>query len=397
MKIVFIIVKKEILDILRDTKSVIVMMVLPLLLFPLLTQLVVRISISHTTESETRRLKIGLISNHNAKQLTTLLQNRKDVNLNLNIDFTDLRRSMDGKEIDVAIVVSKDFDAQTTRNSTGNMDLYYKTSSESNIIKERVTRMVDEFKEIILSERLKEKNLNKDFATPVKTNLIDIASSKEKTGEYLGGVIPYIFIIFCFMGAVYPSIDIGVGEKANNTIQTLLTSPVSRTQIVMGKFLVIVLSGLISACLSIIGAYYAFSNANLPQNIMHGLVKIIEIKAILLTIALLIPLSVLFASLLLAISIYSKSLKEANSLITPLNFTILIPILIAALPGVEFNSFTAIVPLLNVSLATKEIIAGTIKTTLLIEVFGSIFVYATVSLYFCKRWFEKESVILRGI
>ena len=398
MKIIFIIFKKEILDILRDTKSVLVMLVLPLLAFPLLTQLVTKLSISHKNESETRLLKVGLISNNNAKQLATLLQERKDININLNIDLNKLNKYIDDKKSDIIIVVSKDFDTQTINNFTGNIDLYYKTSSESSITKNRIIQIIDEFKETLLNNRLKEKGLNKEFITPIKINHIDIASVKEKLGEYLGRVVPYVFIIFCFMGASYPSVDIGVGEKERCTIETLLTSPVNRMQIVMGKFFVITFTGLVSACLSIVGAYYAFSNAtDLNKDVLKGLVKIIEIKSLLLTLSLLIPLCVLFASILLAISIWAKSTKEANSLITPFNFIVFIPIVIAALPGVEFNSITALVPVLNVSLATKEIIAGTMKITLLIKVFASLFLYAAASLYFCTKWFEKDDIILRGI
>ena len=162
--------------------------------------------------------------------------------------------------------------------------------------------------------------------------------------------------------------------------------------------MVITAAGLISAGLAIVGLYFAIKQAvNLPKGLLGGLLKIIELKSILLILSLLVPLCVFFAAILLSISIFANSFKEAQSIMTPMNFIVIVPVIIVILPGIKLNAVTALVPILNVSLATKDIIAGSIKTGLLIEVFASLFTIAGLSLYFCSKWFKREEVIFRGI
>lgn len=84
-------------------------------------------------------------------------------------------------------------------------------------------------------------------------------------------------------------------------------------------------------------------------------------------------------------------------MISPLMIVVILPVLIGLVPGISLDTVTAVIPVLNVSLATKEIIAGTIKTGLLLEVYASLLVLAGLSLYGCTRWFEREETIFRGV
>ncbi|MBU4267906.1 MAG: ABC transporter permease, partial [Acidobacteria bacterium] len=104
-----------------------------------------------------------------------------------------------------------------------------------------------------------------------------------------------------------------------------------------------------------------------------------------------------FAAILLSVSVFAKSYKEASSIIAPLNMIIIIPVLIGIFPGIKLNAATALIPILNISLATKEIIAGTISSWLMAEVFLVLFALAAVGLIFCTRWFNREAIIFRGV
>ena len=97
------------------------------------------------------------------------------------------------------------------------------------------------------------------------------------------------------------------------------------------------------------------------------------------------------------ISVFARSFKEAQSIITPMNIMVIIPVMIGLFPGVKLNTTTALIPVLNVSLATREIVSGTIQTGLLMEVYLSLSLLAAASLYFCSWWFKREDIIFRGI
>jgi len=111
---------------------------------------------------------------------------------------------------------------------------------------------------------------------------------------------------------------------------------------------------------------------------------------------LLLPLVIFFASLLMAISIFARSFKEAQSQMSPLTIVILLPVFIGILPGIELNAMTALIPVLNLSLATKDIVSGTISPWLLAEVYASLILISVLSVAFCVRWFNREDVIFRG-
>ena len=99
---------------------------------------------------------------------------------------------------------------------------------------------------------------------------------------------------------------------------------------------------------------------------------------------------------MLSLSIFAKSFKEAQSLINPLMIFVIIPSFIGMMPGMTLSATTAMIPILNVSLATKAIIAGTITPGILAEVYLSQIAIAVVSLIVCTRLFGRESLVFRG-
>jgi len=398
MKKTLVIFKKEIKDILRDRRTIVMMVVIPLLVLPLLMNLIVGISISQARKAEARILKVGLITNGCAGEFRARLQKQTDMTIREDIKSDDIKNLIDKKEVDIALVFDPDFDHQIKAQKSGGVKLYYKLSSENEIAKRRIVKLINEFKNELVALRLQGLNLDRSFVDAVEITEFDLSSTKEKIGEYVGGFLPYIFVIFCFMGAMYPAIDLAAGEKERATIETLLASPASRLEIVLGKFLVVTLAGVITAAISILGIYLSINRTReIPPEIFKELIRIVEWKSILLLLSLLIPMCVLFAAVLLSISIFARSFKEAQSAMAPMNFIVIVPAAIGLVPGIKLNAITALIPILNVSLATKQIIAGSIQLGLLLEVYLSLFFLAALSLYFCIRWFNRESVIFRSV
>jgi len=407
MKKIFIIFKKELIDTLRDRRTLMMMIVFPILLIFVVMNLTISLARSQTRKAEEKVLKVGYIKKGDVDAFRSILIKQKNIKLkeNLEADIEKIKDLIQKKELDFAVVFEEAFDRNVQERKSGSVEIYFKASSENNIAKRRIHSALKEYKEDLLAVRLKELNeqykeleLDRSFVEPLKIEERDLASIKEKIGETVGGFLPYVFVLFCFLGAMYPAIDLAAGEKERATIETLLTSPATRMQIVLGKFLVVTLAGIISAAMSMLALYLALRGSKeIPQKVFDALIRIIELKSIGLLFSLLIPLCVFFASVLLTLSVFARSFKEAQSIITPMNIVVLVPIMIGLFPGVKLNTTTALIPVLNVSLATREIVSGTIQTGLLMEVYLSLFVLAAASLYFCSRWFKREDIIFRGI
>ena len=152
-----------------------------------------------------------------------------------------------------------------------------------------------------------------------------------------------------------------------------------------------------SATVSMVGLFVAFKQSKeIPPEFVSVIVKILGWDTIVLVLSLLIPLTIFFAGVLLSVSLAARSFKEAQSMISPLNIAVVLPAAIGMIPGVKLSYATAVVPILNVSLATKEIIAGTIRTPHLVLVFVSLIALAIASLWGSAWWFRRESTIFRS-
>jgi sodium transport system permease protein len=215
-------------------------------------------------------------------------------------------------------------------------------------------------------------------------------------GKLVGGVLPYIFIAFGFIGCMYPAIDLFTGEKERGTIETLLTTPVARWQILFGKMGVVVSSGILAASCALLGLFLSIEVFQIVDDpkVLEVIYEILSLKFIILLYALLFPLTVFFAGLMIPIAVYAKSFKEAQSVITPLNILVVMPAMVGFFPGIELNAITASIPVVNVVLATKELIAGTLNYGLLALSFGVMLILAVLAVIISYKRFDKETNVV---
>ena len=214
-------------------------------------------------------------------------------------------------------------------------------------------------------------------------------------------MIPYFVILLCLTGAMYPAMDLTAGEKERGTIETLLCSPVSRTHLVLGKFLMVLTASIVTALLSIASMAVSFDVGKKMLLAFTGgaaspaLQITITGKAIAAIFLVVLPLAVFFSAALLAISIFAKSFKEAQSYISPLMIAVVLPAVAALLPGVELTPALALVPVLNTSLVGKEIVTGTYHWNLIALIFLSSSAYAGVAIAIAVKLFQREDVLFR--
>ncbi|MCK5406675.1 MAG: ABC transporter permease, partial [Candidatus Krumholzibacteria bacterium] len=256
------------IDTIRDRRTIVFMIVIPLLLFPVLFKILFSVQESHTKKAEQKTLSAVIFDRGNAAQLVDILRSRDDLEIVVGIPEDSVRNYVQSHRLDAAFFIAGDFDEDVANFAPGRIDLYYKSTDDQNIIRNRLSKIVDDYEEDILDARFESLDLDEDVVNGIELERHNVASMKEKFGKQAGGFLPYIFILFCFMGAMYPAIDLGAGEKERGTLETLLTAPVSRFHILLGKFGVIVLTGFLSAIVSMVGLYIGLRQSNeLPPEI----------------------------------------------------------------------------------------------------------------------------------
>lgn len=398
MKTFLTIFKKEWIDTIRDRRTIITMIIIPLLLFPVIMTIITKLQVSQIKKAQEKTLSVVVIARGNAVGFLDEVRSRGDFRIVENVPADSIEPMIQRDSLDAAFVFADDFDQRVEANQSGAVKFYFKSSDDTNIAKRRLLDLVQSYEKKLLSQRFQKMKLDEKIIKAVQVQEQDIASMKERIGRVVGGFLPYIFVIFCFMGSMYPAIDLGAGEKERGTLETLLTTPVSRFQILLGKYAVVVLTGILSAVVSILGLYLSGRHVvDMPPELLDTVLGILEVKTVLLVLSLLFPLTIFFASLLLSLSIYAKSFKEAQSIISPMTFVVIVPVAIGLMPGIKLTAATALIPVLNVSLATKDIISGTINTGLLLEVYAVLVVLALLGLYGTSKWFGREETIFRGV
>jgi sodium transport system permease protein len=397
MRVIFTVFKKEMIDTLRDRRAIVLMVVLPLLLFPTLFHVMVTVQKRQAHKAEARQLRVACIDQGNAPRFVEMLKERTDVEMVDGVPREHVAAMIQADSLDGAFLFSSSFDDDIAEMKPGRLDFYFKSTGDLEIIQNRLRETVDRYQKELLDERFKRLELDQTIIEPVKLEPHNVASMEERVGNSVGGFLPYMFILFCFLGAMYPAIDLGAGEKERGTLETLLTAPVNRLHLLLGKFGVVVASGLLSAIVSMTGLMVAIKQSNdVPPQFLDVIMKILGWDTILLLLSLLVPLTIFFAGVLLSISLTARSFKEAQSMISPLNVAVILPAAIGLTPGMVLNYKMALIPVLNVSLATKAIIAGTISAPQLAVVYASLILFAVLSLWGCAWWFGRESTIFRS-
>lgn len=395
MKNILVIAKKELLDTFRDRRSLIRMVLVPLLVFPILMGVITKIQASAEKKDREKVLRIGYHEHTTPNSLISFLENNADMKLiPMKESTADMQAFLQNDSLDLVLEFSSDFLERIESKETGSISIFFRYNATG--LRDRLLSSVDEWKKQEVSRRLLELDVNQAVVAPVEVNEHNISSMQETIGKLAGGFIPYIFILFCFTGCMYPAIDLFTGEKERGTLETILTTPVSRLEILFGKVIVIVLLGIGSALLSVAGLFVALQTIReIPQEFLKLIFSFLDIKFVSMLFLMLVPISVFFAGVMVPLTIQAKSFKEAQSTLTPLTFVVILPALIGMMPIFELNTLTSLIPIVNVALATKEIIAGTIQPFHYILVVSSLMIIAFASIAFCVKQFEKEGNILR--
>jgi len=392
MNTIAIVFRKELIDMLRDRRTLLFMIILPLLLFPVLFKVFFTAQRMGADRAESRVLLVSVIGDAGAEDLRRILNEQGRIEVTGSASPDSIAARITEGTLDGALVLDGGF----AGDRVGRVDFYFRSTGDEWAARVRIDKALRAFEKELLTQRLQELGLSNDDLKTLQVVRHNLASQKEQLGARFGGVVPYVFILFCFLGAMYPAIDLGAGEKERGTLETLLTTPVDRFGILLGKFGVVVATGFSSAVVSILGLYLGVRQAgNLPPEMVDSILRLLGTDTLLLLLSFLLPLTVFFAGLLLSVSLTARSFKEAQSLMTPLNIAVIVPVAIALLPGIALDWKTALVPVLNVALATKEVLGGGTESTNLVLVYGSLVVCALASIWCATLLFRRESILFR--
>jgi len=397
-----IVYRKELTEWLRDKRTLISTVVVPLLAFPLLILGFSYLAVSLIGKAEKEAPKIMILGGQDSPQVLSVLSKLKDIEI---VPYSsDWKTQISEKQIRAAVDVPEGFQAALERGAEKTVKIYfYEGELKSSIGAGHVEKSLKDYRDEVIKDRLATKNISASVLKPFDIKQENVAPPEKVSGAAFGGFIGYMVILLCMTGAIYPAIDLTAGEKERGTMETILSSPISRMHLVLGKFLLVLTAALATAALSVLSMGTSFAvMRNLGISAQSGrgeaaaLLLHLGPKPVALIFTMALPLAVLFASALMTIALFAKTYKEAQSYLTPMTFLVVIPAVASLLPGVELTPKLALVPILSTSLVCKEIIAGTYHWNSMAAIFASSCIYAAAALFIAVKMFQRESVLFRS-
>jgi sodium transport system permease protein len=402
---------KELRDSLRDRRTLISMIVVPTLMIPGIMLVAGVISYKVVSKAQAETPSVMLLGGGDSPVVRGALGANPKIKI---LPATaDWKQRIIDKQLRAALEIPPGFDATLARGEPAVVKIFnYESELRSGFAVNELRNFFNDYRDKTITARLVEHGLPAALVKPFEVKTENVAPPERVGGNIIGGMIPYLFILLCFTGAMYPAMDLTAGEKERGTLETILCSPVARTDLVLGKFLVVLLASLGTVVISLLsmGATFLIGGMLLAKSDVGAAamaaaksgaaqgfaLPTIDPLGTMAVLAMVLPVAVLFSAVLMAVSLFAKSMKEAQSYVSPLIIVIILPAMMGMLPGVELNARLALVPILNLALVSKELVSGVFHWNYIALIFSSSCLYAAVALAACVRMFNREDVLFRS-
>jgi sodium transport system permease protein len=386
--------RKELIDALRDRRTIISTILIPMLMMPLISVGFMTAASKSVKKAQSELSNIVIIGGENSPRLADSI--RKTEGLKIEKSSDEFTNRIANKTLRAAIEIPNNFEATLGSSNVPVVRIYnYAGEMRSQMAVQNLQKVVRNYRDQLVEKSLTNSGLSRAALTPFQTREENVAPAVKVGGNLVGGLVPYLLIFLSFVGCMAPALDLTAGEKERGTIETILTSPIGRTELVLGKFLLVLTTSMTTTIIALFSnAMVAFFAAR--QMSKGGALPFDLSSAGLAGMFLMVlPLAITFAATLLAISSFARTYREAQTYVSPLMMVVVLPAMAALLPGVDLNWTMALVPILNVSLVSKEILSGTFHWGLISVVFFSSCVYAIAALAAAIAAFKSESVLFR--
>jgi sodium transport system permease protein len=391
-----IIARKELLETLRDKRTLIGMIGIPVVLYPLLIIIVAQMTSLQAGRLERTVSKVAVDATAPA-ELRSWVETVEKIEL---VEVDDPAAAIADGEIEAYVTVEGAFAIDGDGTTTIRID-YDITDMESQSALRRLREALRDQGQIILDARLARTDMDKAFIEPLAIDEHNVAPREKQTGTFLGWFLPMMMIISIGVGAFYPAVDLTAGEKERGTYETLLSTPATRFEIVVGKFATIVCLSLITGLLnlgSMLGSMgFALSQMSSGLGGDSGFdLGSIQISAanVIMIVLTMVPLAFFICAVMMSIALLARDFREAQNYVTPFYIVILLPAILAGVPGVELDKATQLIPIANVALLFKALLTGSVALEQVFAVVISTAGCALLALVAAVWLFQREEVIL---
>jgi sodium transport system permease protein len=352
--------RKEMLDTLRDRRTILAMIVLPLLVYPLLIMGISQLGIRQVQKIRESLAVVAVVPEGAAPGLVGALAADSTISL---VAPLDPEAALEARDIDAIVRMPADFETLVAEGRDADVVIRVDLSRDrGREVRDRVEGFLAEWRSDLVSLRLADRGLADTFVRPFRVQTENAAGARKMGGSIIGQILPMLLVIMMMTGALYPAIDVTAGERERGTLETLLVSPGSRFSIVIGKYLTVFVASMVTALANLVSmaftVFYLVGSANLGGGMGENLPSLIDWRAFFAVLLVMVPMALFFCGLAMLVASFARSYKEAQNYLSPLLIACMAPTYLALLPGFELSYEIALIPIANVVLLSRELFLG---------------------------------------
>jgi sodium transport system permease protein len=376
------------LDMVRDRRTLISMVLVPIAAMPVLFLFMGRMISSAEKRAGEEAVTIAV---QGSERLPGLRNALVGAGFQL-VDKADLKAAVEKKEIAAGV------EPIVLPSGVKEVRIYADQTREgSGVAAGKIRTALDLFKENLAKQQLLARGVPADVLSPFTVKRVDLAPAKKMAGMVWGSMLGYVVVLLMFSGGMYPAIDLTAGEKERRTLEVLLSAPAGRDEIILGKILATTSAVAITALLSILSLVVSLRYADFGKasKMLRPGGMPLDTSVLPLVMLALVPTAIMAASIMIAIALFAKSFKEAQSYLTPLIMAVIFPLIAGMLPGIQLTPALAVIPLFNVCQLIKEIFQGDFNRLSFAITMVSNIVYAGIAFFAAVQVFKSEKVLFR--
>ncbi|WP_353620805.1 ABC transporter permease subunit/CPBP intramembrane protease [Stieleria mannarensis] len=390
--------QKELRETMRDRRTIITLVLMPLMVYPLLSMAFNRFLVSATAgTSDETPYTIGVETDDEGTLLLAWLEDPMsqppDAILKASkgklATFRVVNTTSVGLTPDEALKEKKiDLAAQIELDDPPRLRL---TAYSGDVAGQGAQRVLTErlhWLRLARAETILKSQLN-EYTPPAEVTVAKVGAPEKPS--MLGTIVPLVLVLMTITGAVYPAIDLTAGERERGTMESLMASPVPRSYILFSKYVAVVVVALLTAMANLLAMFTTLWAGRLLP-LLTGGEDAFPWLAVLQILGLLVLFSGFFAAVLLSLTSFARSFKEAQAYLIPVMLLSLTPGMLSLMPGVTLQGPLAIAPLINIVLLAREVLQGTAHAAPAVITVLSTIGYAAAAIAIASKLFGSDAV-----
>jgi len=389
---------KELLGAIRDRRTLFLTVFFPLIFYPLILSVMGRFNESEQLRIETLVPTILVIDRSEDEVFEAELAREASMYW-LTVESVDEGvEALRDDRAHVLMVVDKESGGEGVGLQ---VTLHYDQADQlAPVAAARVRDFLEAYLKSVVSDKLEALGYDYDTLTPpLSIQAIDVSTGESLGRMLLSRLLPYFMVLAILTGAMGLGAEITAGEKERSTIATLLVSQLSRTEIVLGKFFTVLTVSLVSSLLSAVGLMIGvqfFGGGLTPAGMTGSAIFSLDLLSFGWMLAVLIPLAVILAALVIIVGTFARSQKEASTYLLPIYMVIVLVGMMSMTGGVTFVGLRYLIPVANALYSLQGIIVGDIVVQNLLYTLGANVLCGVILIAAAVQLFKREAVLFRS-